>query len=296
MRRHELTVGVSYLARLDSLQRPFAAVLKGGSGTPEAVEWLFQVVLRLVDAISVGLPSFKKSIANQVAVAVDYGTNDFDPLTLSSVTGHLVPDFLIAGRVTGSGQGQADVHIGSSSLGSSLAKHQFAGGSGIRLVHGLITPSCLWFSHQLLVFKVGLQFTAYHQVETIGQAGRRVAAGHIQPTDHGLDGVAILDGVDNGTQRNQRIALKVHLGNQTGGDRRPHYRDMDVGRTPAIGVVGPRVRPRLDSTEAVPALLVGQSAAHTTDEQGWYRSEEHTSELQSRPHLVCRLLLEKKKQ
>src|SRR5690554_7747401 len=29
---------------------------------------------------------------------------------------------------------------------------------------------------------------------------------------------------------------------------------------------------------------------HTPD-----RSEEHTSELQSRPHLVCRLLLEKKK-
>src|SRR3989442_9217790 len=26
-----------------------------------------------------------------------------------------------------------------------------------------------------------------------------------------------------------------------------------------------------------------------------FRSEEHTSELQSRPHLVCRLLLEKKK-
>src|SRR3989442_10025397 len=27
----------------------------------------------------------------------------------------------------------------------------------------------------------------------------------------------------------------------------------------------------------------------------WPRSEEHTSELQSRPHLVCPLLLEKKK-
>src|SRR2546422_5501719 len=43
-------------------------------------------------------------------------------------------------------------------------------------------------------------------------------------------------------------------------------------------------------TEAVPgALPVGQNA--------WYcfRSEEHTSELQSRLHLVCRLLLEKKK-
>src|SRR3989442_8382777 len=29
---------------------------------------------------------------------------------------------------------------------------------------------------------------------------------------------------------------------------------------------------------------------------GVLRSEEHTSELQSRPHLVCRLLLEKKNQ
>src|SRR5690554_7584729 len=30
-------------------------------------------------------------------------------------------------------------------------------------------------------------------------------------------------------------------------------------------------------------------------DSGFERSEEHTSELQSRPHLVCRLLLEKKK-
>src|SRR5436305_14673818 len=32
-----------------------------------------------------------------------------------------------------------------------------------------------------------------------------------------------------------------------------------------------------------------------TRHRGSPRSEEHTSELQSRPHLVCRLLLEKKK-
>src|SRR5207253_4513200 len=32
------------------------------------------------------------------------------------------------------------------------------------------------------------------------------------------------------------------------------------------------------------------------DSHGYLRSEEHTSELQSRGHLVCRLLLEKKKQ
>src|SRR5439155_6054718 len=39
-------------------------------------------------------------------------------------------------------------------------------------------------------------------------------------------------------------------------------------------------------------------AAGTKNADGgpaWHRSEEHTSELQSRGHLVCRLLLEKKK-
>src|SRR5690554_6913478 len=34
---------------------------------------------------------------------------------------------------------------------------------------------------------------------------------------------------------------------------------------------------------------------HRTGKRTKCRSEEHTSELQSRPHLVCRLLLEKKK-
>src|SRR5690554_7248780 len=33
-------------------------------------------------------------------------------------------------------------------------------------------------------------------------------------------------------------------------------------------------------------------AIHRNDKELKFRSEEHTSELQSRPHLVCRLLLE----
>src|SRR3989442_2169850 len=37
------------------------------------------------------------------------------------------------------------------------------------------------------------------------------------------------------------------------------------------------------------------SRDHWTTWAARVRSEEHTSELQSRPHLVCRLLLEKKK-
>src|SRR3989442_8617160 len=47
---------------------------------------------------------------------------------------------------------------------------------------------------------------------------------------------------------------------------------------------------RLDRDRAG-AEAVGRGVAGSEEE----RSEEHTSELQSRPHLVCRLLLEKKK-
>src|SRR3989442_8684939 len=39
----------------------------------------------------------------------------------------------------------------------------------------------------------------------------------------------------------------------------------------------------------------GSGVAAPPRDRGEGRSEEHTSELQSRPHLVCRLLLEKKK-
>src|SRR3989442_8074093 len=54
-----------------------------------------------------------------------------------------------------------------------------------------------------------------------------------------------------------------------------------------------RVLARKHHPRRIPRLDEGRCAAL---EQGIRkRSEEHTSELQSRPHLVCRLLLEKKK-
>src|SRR3989442_2771550 len=49
-----------------------------------------------------------------------------------------------------------------------------------------------------------------------------------------------------------------------------------------------RSAPRM---RVMPAVMLFLLVAATAAE----RSEEHTSELQSRPHLVCRLLLEKKK-
>src|SRR5436305_9514879 len=41
--------------------------------------------------------------------------------------------------------------------------------------------------------------------------------------------------------------------------------------------------------------IQGFASGDATARRMGTRSEEHTSELQSRPHLVCRLLLEKKK-
>src|SRR5690625_1954511 len=70
-----------------------------------------------------------------------------------------------------------------------------------------------------------------------------------------------------------------------------------------------RIRPQLAmvaETEIWPELYIGSQKraiplvlvnARMTEKalSGYLRSEEHTSELQSRGHLVCRLLLEKKK-
>src|SRR3712207_7234236 len=66
------------------------------------------------------------------------------------------------------------------------------------------------------------------------------------------------------------------------GDRRPRVPRLGTGRLPrqlAVGAVGGRARRLRLAPVARPAR----------------RSEEHTSELQSRQYLVCRLLLEKKK-
>src|SRR3989442_6905501 len=51
----------------------------------------------------------------------------------------------------------------------------------------------------------------------------------------------------------------------------------------------------LRSSISSSALSNHSSQMDKADEDIEERSEEHTSELQSRPHLVCRLLLEKKK-
>src|SRR5690625_6108623 len=57
-----------------------------------------------------------------------------------------------------------------------------------------------------------------------------------------------------------------------------------------------RVRPRVGPQRCAGTVMVSASPLRSCAVYfGRTRSEEHTSELQSRGHLVCRLLLEKKK-
>src|SRR3712207_6961734 len=71
------------------------------------------------------------------------------------------------------------------------------------------------------------------------------------------------------------------------------FRSGAVRRAPAVNEVDYR-------REAGPVLVCGGEWGHVErdvealDAQRSDRSEEHTSELQSRQYLVCRLLLEKK--
>src|SRR5471030_2401950 len=67
---------------------------------------------------------------------------------------------------------------------------------------------------------------------------------------------------------------------------------LDVARFPCATLAGAgRARPRVFA----PGLRTLDRAPRRRALGAGFRSEEHTSELQSLRHLVCRLLLEKKK-
>src|SRR3712207_7510317 len=67
-------------------------------------------------------------------------------------------------------------------------------------------------------------------------------------------------------------------------------RDVDARR--AVRVAAPPLVREIDRRGAAPRAGAPREGRPLRDE---LRSEEHTSELQSRQYLVCRLLLEKKK-
>src|SRR5207249_5107928 len=86
-------------------------------------------------------------------------------------------------------------------------------------------------------------------------------------------------------------------------DALPIFRLMETDRGPGLGleprhaehVVDVRMgEPDPDRTDALGRQLVGDQPRFLAGVDDGTRSEEHSSELQSRFDLVCRLLLEKK--
>src|SRR3712207_7731151 len=81
------------------------------------------------------------------------------------------------------------------------------------------------------------------------------------------------------------------------------FRSALVALTEAIGAQSVEwnvrvfgINPSATRTDRIVAISRTRAQAKFGDESRWQeRSEEHTSELQSRQYLVCRLLLEKKK-
>src|SRR3712207_8881739 len=69
----------------------------------------------------------------------------------------------------------------------------------------------------------------------------------------------------------------------------PDARVLHVQEDPALG------RPHVPPGDADPVRDRGLPGEVRDEDRPRRRSEEHTSELQSRQYLVCRLLLEKKK-
>src|SRR3712207_7920405 len=89
----------------------------------------------------------------------------------------------------------------------------------------------------------------------------------------------------NDTATTEIYTLSLH-------DALPIYQEQP------LPVLRPRERQRLEVERSEDGVYVvrgerAEEAALQLGESG-YRSEEHTSELQSRQYLVCRLLLEKK--
>src|SRR5207253_8541272 len=89
------------------------------------------------------------------------------------------------------------------------------------------------------------------------------------------------DGVGSGIERLVHMPQGLHLADQLG------LGVMNLGRAKGCG------SPKERNTQYGERFNTSSSACGARPSA---RSEEHTSELQSRGHLVCRLLLEKKKQ
>src|SRR5215208_1573571 len=108
-----------------------------------------------------------------------------------------------------------------------------------------------------LVLHRGRVAAAQDDVETVRERPLRLGSLQIEGRDHTLPGFGVAHRVEDRVLPEQRIARKVHLGDEPRGEGRPEEREVDVGRPPGVAVVAPWICAWLYGDEPVAALVVG---------------------------------------
>src|SRR5580704_5233445 len=108
-----------------------------------------------------------------------------------------------------------------------------------------------------LLFEHRRAAAAQHDVPVVAERPFRLGQVDVEAGDEPLPGLLVRHRVEDGVQRQQRVAGEVHLGDQPLGERAAEQREVNVGRTPGVVVVAPRVGARLDGDEPVPPGRVG---------------------------------------
>src|ERR1700739_2427678 len=96
-------------------------------------------------------------------------------------------------------------------------------------------------------------------------AGRVFGLRHlvVVACDQSLTCNRIHDGLIDRVQPEQRVAGKIHLGDQTLGERSSKYREVNVRRAPGILMIPPGVGARPDGEEAIRSVRLGQATSHS---------------------------------
>src|SRR5271156_1074151 len=113
--------------------------------------------------------------------------------------------------------------------------------------------------------KGGVVPTAQNDVKAIGKRVVRLGTFHVQPGDKTVACLFIRDAVEEGIERLQRVAGKIHLRDQPGEDPRAKERKMNMRGAPRIVMIAPGVCAGLDGLEVVVASLVGDHASRAAE-------------------------------
>src|SRR5271154_1234055 len=103
--------------------------------------------------------------------------------------------------------------------------------------------------------------TAQYKVESITECIFGNSKFDIECSYQPLARGAVVDAVEDRIKSQQRIARKIHLGNETGREAGAEQAEVDMIRTPRIVMIAPWIGTRLDAHKAIRAAIVGDHSA-----------------------------------